>query len=90
MSWKAMEVSMSKTRRGKYIDNRICHKGKCKGDMRFNLRGKGKIPCFSYLCEGNHFRFIEERYVIFLILRKFLRFYLVICSNSIIFALEFE
>ena len=63
MSWKAMEVSMSKTRRGKYIDNRICHKGKCKGDMRFNLRGKGKIPCFSYLCEGNHFRFIEERYV---------------------------
>ena len=62
MSWKAMEVSMSKTRRGKYIDNRICHKGKCNGDMRFNLRGKGKIPCFSYLCEGNHFRFIEERY----------------------------
>ena len=62
MSWKAMEVSMSKTRRGKYIDNRICHKGKCKGDMRFNLRGKDKIPCFSYLCEGNHFRFIEERY----------------------------
>ena len=62
MSWKAMEVSMSKTRRGKYIDNRICHKGKCKGDMRFNLRGKGKLPCFSYLCEGNHFRFIEERY----------------------------
>ena len=57
-----MEVSMSKTRRGKYIDNRICHKGKCKGDMRFNLRGKGKILCFSYLCEGNHFRFIEERY----------------------------
>ena len=56
-----MEVSMSKTRRGKYIDNRICHKGKCKGDVRFNLRGKGKIPCFSYLCEGNHFRFIEER-----------------------------
>ena len=65
MSWKAMEVSMSKTRRGKYIDNRICHKGKCKGDMRFNLRGKGKIPCFSYLCEGNHFRFIEERYEVF-------------------------
>lgn len=62
MSWKAMEVSMSKTRRGKYIDNRICHKGKCKGDMRFNLLGKGKLPCFSYLCEGNHFRFIEERY----------------------------
>ena len=61
MSWKAMEVSMSKTRRGKYIDNRICHKGKCKGDVRFNLRGKGKIPCFSYLCEGNHFRFIEEK-----------------------------
>ena len=57
-----MEVSMSKTRRGKYIDNRIYHKGKCKGDMRFNLREKGKLPCFSYLCEGNHFRFIEERY----------------------------
>ena len=57
-----MEVSMSKTRRGKYIDNRICHKGNCKGVMRFNLRGKGKLPCFSYLCEGNHFRFIEERY----------------------------
>ena len=65
MSWKAMEVSMSKTRRGKYIDNCICHKGKCKGNMRFNLRGKGKIPCFSYLCEGNHFRFIEERYEVF-------------------------
>lgn len=62
MSWKTMEVCMSKTRRGKYIDNRICHKGKCKGDMRFNLRGKGKIPCFSYLCEGNHFRFIEESF----------------------------
>ena len=63
MSWKAMEVSMSKTRRGKYIDNRIYHKGKCKGDMRFNLRGKGKLPCFSYLCEGNHFRFIEEEFL---------------------------
>ena len=61
MSWEAMEVSMSKTRRRKYIDNRSCYIGKCKGGMRHYLRGKGKIPCFSYLCEGNHFRFIEER-----------------------------
>ena len=57
-----MEVSMSKTRRGKYTDNRICYISKCKGDMRLYLRRKGKLPCFSYLCEGNHFRFIEERY----------------------------
>ena len=60
-----MEVSMSKTRRGKYTDNRICYISKCKGDMRLYLRRKGKLPCFSTLCEGNHFRFIEERYEVF-------------------------
>lgn len=83
MSWKAMEVSMSKTRRGKYIDNRICHKGKCKGDMRFNLRGKGKLPCFSYLCEGNHFRFIEERYEVFSeTLLKKKKYWVIIFNNN--------
>lgn len=33
---------------------------------------------------------LVQRYAIFLILRKFLRFYLVICPKSSIFALEFD
>ena len=52
-----MEVSMSKTRRGKYTDNRICYISKCKGDMRLYLRRKGKLPCFSYLVRGKSFSF---------------------------------
>ncbi len=57
-----MEVSMSKTRRGKYTDNRICYISKCKGDMRLYLQEKANSLVLVTLCEGNHFRFIEERY----------------------------
>lgn len=60
-----MEVSMSKTRRGKYTDNRICYISKCKGDMRLYLQEKANSLVLVTLCEGNHFRFIEERYGIF-------------------------
>ena len=61
MSWEAMEVSMSKTRRGKYTDNRICYISKCKGDMRLYLRRKGKLPCFSYLVRGKSFSFYRGK-----------------------------
>ena len=61
MSWEAMEVSMSKTRRRKYIDNRSCYIGKCKGGMRHYLRGKGKLPCFSYLVRGKSFSFYRGK-----------------------------
>ena len=56
-----MEVSMSKTRRGKYNDNRICYISKCKGDMRLYLRRKGKLPCFSYLVRGKSFSFYRGK-----------------------------
>lgn len=56
-----MEVSMSKTRRGKYTDNRICYISKCKGDMRLYLRRKGKLPCFSYLVRGKSFSFYRGK-----------------------------
>ena len=56
-----MEVSMSKTRRGKYTDNRICYISKCKGDMRRYLRRKGKLPCFSYLVRGKSFSFYRGK-----------------------------
>lgn len=61
MSWEAMEVSMSKTRRGKYTDNRICYISKCKGDMRLYLRRKGKLSCFSYLVRGKSFSFYRGK-----------------------------
>ena len=60
-----MEVSMSKTRRGKYTDNRICYISKCKGDMRLYLRRKGKLPCFSYLVRGKSFSFYRGKIRIF-------------------------
>lgn len=56
-----MEVSMSKTRRGKYTDNRICYISKCKGDMRLYLRRKGKLPCFNYLVRGKSFSFYRGK-----------------------------
>lgn len=56
-----MEVSMSKTRRGKYTDNRICYISKCKGDMRLYFRRKGKLPCFSYLVRGKSFSFYRGK-----------------------------
>ena len=59
-----MEVSMSKTRRGKYTDNRICYISKCKGDMRLYLRRKGKLPCFSYLVRGKSFSFYRGKIVV--------------------------
>ena len=58
-----MEVSMSKTRRGKYTDNRICYISKCKGDMRLYLRRKGKLPCFSYLVRGKSFSFYRGKII---------------------------
>lgn len=64
-----MEVSMSKTRRGKYTDNRICYISKCKGDMRLYLRRKGKLPCFSYLVRGKSFSFYRGKIHIFFELR---------------------
>lgn len=60
-----MEVSMSKTRRGKYTDNRICYISKCKGDMRLYLRRKGKLPCFNYLVRGKSFSFYRGKIGIF-------------------------
>ena len=65
-----MEVSMSKTRRGKYTDNRICYISKCKGDMRRYLRRKGKLPCFSYLVRGKSFSFYRGKIQTFLLKRK--------------------
>lgn len=67
-----MEVSMSKTRRGKYTDNRICYISKCKGNMRLYLRRKGKLPCFSYLVRGKSFSFYRGKIRIILKIRKFI------------------
>ena len=67
-----MEVSMSKTRRGKYTDNRICYISKCKGDMRLYLRRKGKLPCFSYLVRGKSFSFYRGKVQRFSASTKFL------------------
>ena len=80
-----MEVSMSKTRRGKYTDNRICYISKCKGDMRLYLRRKGKLPCFSYLVRGKSFSFYRGKYnsILFLnVLFTILDYYTLIrCIN---------
>ena len=93
-----MEVSMSKTRRGKYTDNRICYISKCKGDMRLYLRRKGKLPCFSYLVRGKSFSFYRGK--IQIIIRKviiWLIFYLekssyssTICMMCLIFLLRWD
>ena len=58
-----MEVCMSKTRRGKYTDNRICYISNGKGDMRLYLRRKGKLPCFSYLVRGKSFSFYRGKII---------------------------
>ena len=78
MSWEAMEVSMSKTRRGKYTDNRICYISKCKEDMRLYLRRKGKLPCFSYLVRGKSFSFYRGKVRKEKDICKFFAFYLFI------------
>ena len=70
-----MEVSMSKTRRGKYTDNRICYISKCKGDMRLYLRRKGKLPCFSYLVRGKSFSFYRGKIYIFFIKKTVFRIF---------------
>lgn len=70
-----MEVSMSKTRRGKYTDNRICYISKCKGDMRLYLRRKGKLPCFSYLVRGKSFSFYRGKILFYSDLAKFSLYY---------------
>ena len=72
-----MEVSMSKTRRGKYTDNRICYISKCKGDMRRYLRRKGKLPCFSYLVRGKSFSFYRGKIRKIFVISKFLVSYFV-------------
>ena len=69
-----MEVSMSKTRRGKYTDNRICYISKCKGDMRLYLRRKDKLPCFSYLVRGKSFSFYRGKIKFLVHLDKLIKF----------------
>lgn len=62
MSWEAMEVSMGKTRTGKYTESDIC--------VFTQVQYVVCLPIYSFLlippiivtlCEGNHIRFIEER-----------------------------
>ena len=77
-----MEVSMSKTRRGKYTDNRICYISKCKGDMRLYLRRKGKLPCFSYLVRGKSFSFYRGK--IGTIIMRYMYFFSFFRSPNII------
>ena len=68
-----MEVSMSITRRGKYTDSNICMNVQvCDVACLFFLLYANLLVLVT-LCEGNHFRFIEERYVYFLKLQNFLR-----------------
>ena len=72
-----MEVSMSKTRRGKYTDNRICYISKCKGDMRLYLRRKGKLPCFNYLVRGKSFSFYRGKIIYFFETAKQIKLFIV-------------
>ena len=83
-----MEVSMSKTRRGKYTDNRICYISKCKGDMRLYLRRKGKLPCFSYLVRGKSFSFYRGKIRVFCETTKFLVEFLIHGSILAIFGIS--
>lgn len=62
MSWRAMEVSMSITRRGKYTDSNICMNVQvCDVACLFFLLYANLLVLVT-LCEGNHYPFIEERY----------------------------
>jgi hypothetical protein len=64
MSWRAMEVSMSITRRGKYTDSNICMNVQvCDVTCLFFLLYANLLVLVT-LCEGNHYPFIEERYSI--------------------------
>ncbi len=68
-----MEVSMSITRRGKYTDSNICMNVQvCDVACLFFLLYANLLVLVT-LCEGNHYPFIEERYVYFLKLQNFLR-----------------
>lgn len=63
MSWRAMEVSMSITRRGKYTDSSICMNVQvCDVACLFFLLYANLLVLVT-LCEGNHYPFIEERYI---------------------------
>lgn len=58
-----MEVSMSITRRGKYTDSNICMNVQvCDVACLFFLLYANLLVLVT-LCEGNHYPFIEERYI---------------------------
>ena len=55
MSWRAMEVSMSITRRGKYTDSNICMNVQvCDVACLFFLLYANLLVLVT-LCEGNHY-----------------------------------
>ena len=67
MSWRAMEVSMSITRRGKYTDSNICMNVQvCDVACLFFLLYANLLVLVT-LCEGNHYPFIEEKYAFLLV-----------------------
>ena len=62
MSWRAMEVSMSITRRGKYTDSNICMNVQVRDVACLFFLLYANLLVLVTLCEGNHYPFIEERY----------------------------
>ncbi len=61
-----MEVSMSITRRGKYTDSNICMNVQVRDVACLFFLLYANLLVLVTLCEGNHYPFIEERYVKYL------------------------
>lgn len=60
MSWEAMEVSMGKTRTGKYTESDICAFTQVQYVVCLPILFLLIPPIIVTLCEGNLFRFIEN------------------------------
>ena len=58
-----MEVSMSITRRGKYTNSNICINVQVRNVVCLFFLLYANLLVLVTLCEGNHYPFIEERYI---------------------------
>jgi len=59
-----MEVSMSKTRRGKYTDSDICVFSQVRGFVCLPVPNSTKFSCFSYPLRGKSFSFYRGKVII--------------------------
>ena len=75
-----MEVSMSITRRGKYTNSNICINVQVRNVVCLFFLLYANLLVLVTLCEGNHYPFIEERYIFYSIKKIIISFFRLITA----------